>query len=105
MLHPAEAGLPTVGLGGIVTSVGLGMEGPQHLVGPPLVTIDLLRMFEIRCAFSHGYVLLLCDRCSRKLLALLFINSLATVVSHEYLLELLGYKYMHSFVIIVLLQA
>ena len=32
------------------------------------------------------------------------INSLATVVSHEYLLELLGYKYMHSFVIIVLLQ-
>ena len=38
MLHPVEAGLPTVGLGGIVPSVGPGMEGPQHLVGPPLLT-------------------------------------------------------------------
>ena len=76
MLHPVEAGLPTVGLGGIVTSVGPGTEGPQHLVGPPLVTIDLLRMFEIRCAFSHGYVLLLCDRCSRNLLLALLITLL-----------------------------
>ena len=98
MLHPVEAGLPTVGLGGIVTSVGPGTEGPQNLVGPPLSTSFRCLRSAVLSVMRTYFSSVIDAPASCWLCHRLSCNS------YEYLLELLGHKYMHSFVIIVLLQ-